>query len=136
MQGQKAYIASELKRYHRSKKELERLKLDIMLEAPEQDDVKSGETNKVSRPVENAVLRIRQNKRVQYLERMIDAIEFVIDGLGAEKRELVKLKYWQRPVLLTDNGIARQLCVSKATVWRWSHEILFDIATEIGFIER
>lgn len=130
------YVASELQNYHRTKREYEKLKQDIILESPKLVEVKTSETNIINREVEAKVLRIDKDARLRYLENLILAIDDTVHNLPKEKKDLVELKYWQKPRCLTVDGIARVLYCSKATVIRWNKEILEEIATKLGLVIR
>jgi len=59
----------------------------------------------------------------------------VVGELDEEKYRLVELKYWQRPRLLSDMGIAQQLNISRPTLYRWIDGIILAIAVEIGLVD-
>jgi hypothetical protein len=57
----------------------------------------------------------------------------VVNQLPSDKRKLVELKYWTRPQMLTWDGIALNLCVSRRTVERWRADIVNQIGFMIGW---
>jgi len=130
----KAYIESELRNYEHSKKDLEDIKEDI-LEGGSAGDNMGIRGSGPSDTTGSKALRLITNKRVKKLEETIRAIDVVVGELDEEKYRLVELKYWQRPRLLSDMGIAQQLNISRPTLYRWIDGILLAIAVEIGLVD-
>ncbi|MDQ4680211.1 hypothetical protein [Stenotrophomonas maltophilia group sp. RNC7] len=131
----KAYIEAELRNYHQSKKDLEEIKNDIREEGKLIGDSMGIRGSGTSNIVENKAIRLVTNKRIKKLEETIRAIDVVLGELDENKYKLVELKYWKRPNLLTDAGIANELNIDRATLYRWSNGILAAIAIEIGLME-
>lgn len=101
------YVEDELQAYHETLRELETL--------PE----RIGVALEVS----------RRQERMQSITRSIGS---VVEGLSAEKLELVRLMYWSRPRRYTWDGLAMQINVTRRTAFRWRREILCAIATRAG----
>ncbi len=131
----KAYIEAELRNYHQSKKDLEEIKNDIREEGKSISDSMGIRGSGTSNVVENKAIRLITNKRIKKLEETIRAIDVVTDELDENKYKLVELKYWKRPNLLTDAGIADQLSIGIATYYRWKEQILKLIGIEMGLME-
>lgn len=131
----KAYIEAELRNYHQSKKDLEEIKNDIREEGKSISDSMGIRGSGTSNIVESKTIRLITNKRIKKLEETIRAIDVVIGELDEEKYRLIELKYWTRPKLLSDMGIAQELNIDRATLYRWIDGILLAIAIEMGLIE-
>lgn len=132
--GIKAYIESELRYYHQSKKDLEEIREEIIESSPINDGtgIRSCGT---SDTVCKKVIRLITNKRLKRLEETIRAIDAVLDQLDETKHRLVEMKYWRKPNYLNDAGIAHELCIDRATLYRWQDAILLAIAIELGLVE-
>lgn len=78
--------------------------------------------------------RLITNRRIRQMERTAEAIANVIEQLPDEKYMVIELRYWTRPQLLTDYGIAQQLHVDRRTIQRWADEILYAIAIGMGLV--
>lgn len=127
----KAYIEAELRNYHSSKKDLEEIKEDILHSGPNNDSMGirgSGNGDSTG----SKAIRLITNKRIKRLEQTIRAIDIVVGELDEEKYKLVQLRYWKRPRLLSDMGIAKELNIDRATLYRWINAIVLAIAVEMG----
>lgn len=130
----KAYIEAELRDYHQTKADLVEAKDDFIHQAPIADlsGVRGTDT---SRPTESKVLKMITNKRIKRAEQIIRAIETVVNGLPDDKFRLVELRYWKRPRMLTDEGIAQEIGCDRRTLCRWMDGILLAIGIEMGLID-
>lgn len=128
------HIESELYTYHDTKKEIVRLKNEILYASPNHDEnVGGGRSNLPGDPTGRTAVLLVTHRRIEQLERIVDAIESVVDKLPEEKQKLVKLKYWTRPQTLTWEGIAMRLGISARQAMRWRDEIVYAIAEKIGW---
>lgn len=128
------HVESELYAYHETKKEIVRLKNEILYASnPVDENVGGGRSNLPSDPTGRKVVLMTSHRKIEQLERIVDAIESVVEKLPPEKRELVKLKYWTHPQTLTWEGIAQKLNCNRATAFRWRDEIVYAIAEKIGW---
>lgn len=67
----------------------------------------------------------RMNEKTQ-------AILNIYNKLIPEKKELIKLYYWERPGELTWDGVAKKLNIGKRTAIRWRKSFIYDVAKELG----
>ena len=132
--GSFKHVESELYHYHETKREIEQIKMDILhgTAAPD-ENVGGGRSNLPGSPTENKAIAMVANRQVVQLENIIYAIDYVVSQLPSDKRKLVELKYWTRPQMLTWDGIALNLCVSRKTAFRWREEIVTAIGHHIGW---
>lgn len=130
----KAYIEAELRDYHQTKMDLIEAKDELIFQAPLADFSGIRGTD-MSKPTESKVLQLITNKRIKRAEQTIRAIETVVGGLPEDKLRLIEFKYWARPHVLTDIGIAMQLNCSRATLYNWNDGILLALAKEMGLID-
>ena len=127
------HIESELYAYHETKKEIIRLKNDILHASRPPDLVGGGRSNWPGDPTGETATLLATHRRIEQLERIVEAIESVVERLPDKKRKLVQLRYWDKPRVLTWDGIALKLEVSRATALRWRDEIVYAIAEKIGW---
>lgn len=132
----KAYVEAELRYYHRSKQDLEDLTEKIVDAGGESNDInRTIRGSGTSDSTGNKAMKLITNKRIRILEDTINAIEVVLGELDEHKYKLVELKYFKRPKTLTDEGIAQELNIDRATLYRWQKGILMAIAEEMGLID-
>lgn len=128
------HVESELYAYHDTKKEIVRLKNEILHASPVRDEnVGGGRGNLPGDPTGRTAVLMVTHRRIEQLERIVDAIESVVERLPEKKKQLVKLRYWDKPRTLTWDGIALRLDVSRATAIRWRDEIVYAIAEKLGW---
>jgi RinA family phage transcriptional activator len=128
------HVENELLAYKETKKEIERLKADILYgRASHDENVGGGRSSLPSDPTGQTATLLVSHKSLQHMERVVDAIDSVYKGLDKSKKQLVQLKYWARPQTLTWDGIALELHVSRITAIRWRDETIQAIAYLIGW---
>ena len=127
------HIEAELYTYHEAKRELARLKADILHASRPPDLAGGGRSNWPGDPTGETATLLATHRRIEQLERIVEAIEAVYEALPREKQELVRLKYWTKPQTLTWEGIALRLHVSRATALRWRDEIVYAVAERLGW---
>lgn len=130
----KQYIEVELRDYHRSKKDLEELREEIIEGTGTADNM--GIRSGISDITASKAIRLVTNKRLKKLEETVRAIDTVLAELDECKYKLVKERYWTRPKLLSDEGIAQEIGIDRATLYRWIDGITLAIADELGLIEK
>ena len=129
------HVESELYAYHETRREIVRLKNEILYGSGGGGDenVGGGRSNIPGDPTGQTAVLLTSHKRLEHLTNIADSIESVVDQLPAEKKRLVELKYWTRPQTLTWVGIAKTLPVHRATAIRWRDEIIQAIGTKAGW---
>jgi len=129
------HIESELYAYHDTKKEIIRLKNEILHGTGRRsdDNAGGGRGNLPGDPTAQAAVLLISHRKIEQLERIVDAIEHVVERLPAEKKKVVQLRYWDRSKALTWDGIASAIPAHRATVIRWRDEIVYAIAEKIGW---
>ena len=127
------HVESELYHYHDTKKEIERLKKDILLSSTPPDLTGGGKSNMPGDPTGQTATLMVTHRKIEQLERIVEAIESVVSLLPDEKKKLIKLKYWTKPQTLTWEGIAKELHVSRRTAINWRDDIVYAIAEKIGW---
>lgn len=126
------YVESELYDYHETRKEIVRLKNDILYGSAQPDNNGGGRSNLPGDPTGKMGILLVSHKKIENLERMVSAIESVYEALPEDKKKMVFLKYWARPQTLTWDGVALEVDAHRTTVMRWRDEIICAIAIKAG----
>lgn len=130
----KAYIEAEIRDYYITKKEFDELTDDLLSESPlPLDGMPRG--SGVSDPTVNRYFKLKTNRRLRYMEGVVDAIEQAIEQLDDEKLRFMHYKYWQKPKQLTDAGIALKMNIDKRTVYKWSDSICEKVGINLGIFD-
>lgn len=124
------HVEAELYCYHETKKEMERIRNDIIFAGKIQQE---GGRSGISNPTAAVATRLTTDKRLQTLEEIVDAIEGVVNVLDEQRFKVIRLRYWTKPQLLTWEGVARQIPTHRTTVIRWRDEVVYAIAERIGW---
>lgn len=129
------HVESEIYAYHETKKEILRLKNEILHGQGISDDenVGGGRSNLPGDPTGRTAVLLTSHKKLEQLQAIVDAIESVYAGIPPEKQKLIQVRYWTRPQLLTWEGVAKECYVSRRTAVYWRDEIVQAIAERIGW---
>lgn len=129
------HIEAELYDYHETIKRIKERKEEILFSSSSVDENKGGANSArvPNSPTERIATMLVMDKRLRELERITEAIETVYHSLDSDRKKLIEIKYWTRPQILTWEGIAQELNVSRATVFRWREEIVNTIAEKLGW---
>lgn len=126
------HVEAELYSYWDSIKELKRLREEIIYSTSSVEG-DGGKSNLPSDPTGRKVTALLMHRRIQQLEQITEAIRTVYDQLPPEKQRLVQLKYWTSPQILTWEGIAQKVHISRRTALYWRSEIVNAIAEQLGW---
>jgi RinA family phage transcriptional activator len=128
------HIESELYSYHDTLKEIKFLRNNLMF-CKESDDenIGGGRSSFISSPTEQIGTRLATHKKLNKLEEIANAIEKVYTGLPEDYQKLVRVKYWTRPQILTWDGIAENMHISRRTAFRMRDEVVDAVAQVLGW---
>lgn len=102
-------------------------------EEPDHNDIKGrSSVMTITDTTARRASALVEDRRIRKMEEKTDAILRVYDKLIAEKKEVIKLYYWQKPRLLTWDGVAKETNTSRSTCLRWRKKFIQDIADELG----
>lgn len=128
------HVEAELYAYHETKREITRIKNDILYGTSTLDEnVGGGRSNIPSDPTGRAGTLLASYRLLQHMVKVVDAIEEVYNQLPEDKKKLIELKYWTKSQELSWEGIAMQLHVSRNTAINWRNEIVKTIAEHLGW---
>ncbi len=128
------HVESELYAYHETRKEIVRLKNEILYGSNGSDEnVGGGRSNLPGDPTSQTAILLTSHKKLEQLQNIVDAIESVVDRLTDDRKRLIRLRYWDKPQRLTWDGIADELHVSRRQAMRWRDEIIRAVAERIGW---
>lgn len=125
------HIEAELASFHETKKEIDKRREEIMNPTMTEELV-GGRTNEISDPTGRIATRLVMDKRLGELERIESSIARVLDKLEEKPGKLVHLAYWTRNKKTWD-GMAMELEVGRATLFRWRNEIIKAIGENLGW---
>jgi RinA family phage transcriptional activator len=118
-------VEAEWYDYHKTLKEIARLREEIMNPFQEEDEnIGGGRSNQTFSPTERIATRLMTNKQLKYLTEITQAIEQVYNALPDDYKKLVRVKYWNKDKTLQWDGIALECNVSRATAFRRRDEII------------
>jgi RinA family phage transcriptional activator len=128
-------VESEWYSYHKTLKEIARLREEIMNPFNEDIDenIGGGRSNQTSSPTERIATRLITHKQLNYLVDITNAIEQVYNALPEEYKKLVRVKYWNRDKSLQWDNIACECNVSRATAFRRRDEIIQATIEVLGW---
>lgn len=128
------HVESELYTYHETRKEIVRLKNEILYASGSTDEnVGGGRGSLPGDPTSRTAILLSSHKKLEQLQNIVDAIESVVDRLTEDRKKLIRLRYWEKPQRLTWDGVAAELHVSRRTALNWRDEIVRAIAEKIGW---
>lgn len=127
------HVESEMFSYHDTRKEIIRLRNEIMYGREPNENVGGGRSSIPGDPTGRVGSRLASHKQLIYLESTVEAIESVYNRLPEEKKRLINLYYWTRPQMLSWEGIAQKLHISRKTAFNWRDEIVWAITEQLGW---
>lgn len=131
------YIELELYEYPDTVKEINMIRDNIINQSEfneyPDENIGAGRSNSITSTVELAVTRLATDKRLNHLEEMRAAISSVFNQSDPLTRDLIELKYWTKPQLLTFDGIAANLHISRRTAIRYRDNFVEMVAEKLGY---
>jgi RinA family phage transcriptional activator len=129
-------IEDEIRYYHATKKELEELRIHVMLGATYQEyrdeNIGGSSSGAISKPTEQRATLLQMDRRIERLQKMLNAIESVLNQLNDEDKQLIQFRYWDRskPTWL---WIAEKLNMDESTARRRNRRIVLSIGHKMGY---
>ncbi|WP_167630052.1 DUF722 domain-containing protein [Listeria valentina] len=129
-------IEDEIRFYHTTKKELEELRINVVLGASFQEqrdeNMGGGSSGFISNPTEQRALLLQMDRRIERMQKTLNAIETVLNQLSDEDKQLIHFRYWDKGKP-TWTWIANRLNMSESTAKRKRKEVVYRIAERLGY---
>lgn len=122
------YVEGEIRHYKATKRELERLKDDIINASPVANEVRGSG---IDDSTANKAIKISLNNKLAGMERRVKAIEKVYAGLSKDKQVAIE-NIWTRKY--TNIGLADIIGVNERTIKRWKQNIVYSVAIELKYL--
>lgn len=131
-------VESEYYNYHKTLKEIARLREEIMnpfVEEPIDQTIIAGANSvrSTGNPTDKIASRLLTHKQLNYLLEITQAIETVYNALPDDYKELVRLRYWSKDKELTWDGISLRLSVSRRQAFNWRSDIINATIEVLGW---
>jgi RinA family phage transcriptional activator len=131
-------VESEYYNYHKTLKEIARLREEIMNpfdEDPIDQTIIAGSNSvrSTGNPTDKIASRLLTHKQLNYLLEITEAIEKVYNALPDDYKKLVRVKYWNKDKDLKWDGIALECNIGRATAFRRRDEIIQATIEVLGW---
>lgn len=131
------YLESITYEYYDILKQIKEIEQEILHATDNShDDVQPGKvtSKNINSETETRATALLTDKRLIRLKQQVEAIDKVYDSLMDEKRELIKIYYWNRPAGKNLTGLAHDLNLTPRTAYRWRREFIIKLGKELGEI--
>ncbi|EHJ08426.1 transcriptional regulator [Staphylococcus simiae] len=129
------YIESEIYNLQENKKEINRLRLEIL------NPLKETDTNIIYGPLQKGepvrttelmATRLLTNKMLRNLEEMVEAVESEYERLPEEHKKVIRLKYWNKDRKLKMEQIGEECHMHRNTVTTIRRNYVKAVAMHVG----
>ena len=122
------YVEQEIRQYKNNRKELNRLKNEIIQETTEKQN---GRSSGLGDSTAAKAVKLSMNRKISELEKNQKAIETIYHRLCQDKQSVME-EYWQSRY--TNAGLAYKLGVDERTIRRWKQHIVYLVAAELNYL--
>ena len=122
------YVEQEIRQYKNNLKELNRLKNEIIQEAPEKQN---GRSSGLGDSTAAKAVKLSMDRKISELEKSQKAIATIYHRLCQDKQSVME-EYWQSRY--TNAGLAYKLGVDERTIRRWKQHIVYLVAAELNYL--
>lgn len=127
------HVEKELYDYHRTKREIDRLRDEILYASGERDDNADIRSGRIGDPTGQRATVLAMNPSLEHMEAVVSAIDAVLHILEEPQKQLVLMYYWTRNAKYTWVGIGGKIGVHEKTARRWRDDIVAAIAEKMGW---
>lgn len=133
------HIETELLDYHETVKLIKKRRDELTSNIEPEDLPLRDYSKPIAEPLrynsstERIAIRLASDKKLQEMERVAKAVEAVYNACDADRKKLIRIKYWAKPQKLTWDGIASEMHISRATAFRWRDEIIVALSERLGW---
>ena len=129
------YIESEIYNLYENKKEINRLRMEILNPTKEIDtNIIYGPLQKGEpvRTTEIMATRLLTNKMLRNLEEMVEAVEFVYSKLPDDHKKVIQLKYWNKDKKMKMEQIGDECHMHRNTVTMIRKNFVKAVSIHVG----
>lgn len=113
------YIEAKLRAYPFIESEINNRRIELMDPwTPSDENIGGGKSNMNVSQTEVKATRLATDPRLLLLNQEREAIERVLQTSTEEERQFIELNYFDEPRKYTMDGVAIQMNVSRATIFR------------------
>lgn len=129
------YVESEIYNLESTKREIKRLRLEILNPTKSEDEnvvygpLQSGEP---TRTTEIMATRLMTNKMLRNMEEMVQAIEHAYSKLPDDYKKVIQLKYWSPNRKMKMEHIAYECHMHRNTAGKIRKNFVKAVALEVG----
>jgi RinA family phage transcriptional activator len=125
------YIESEIYDYPDTKREIKRLREQILYGSSAEDNTGGGRPSEPGRPTERIASRLLSNRRLRNMEEIVEAIESAYNQIPEEYQKLLRLKYWNHQSAQWKE-IADKCYVHPNTATKYRRKFVHLVASKVG----
>ena len=125
------YVLKLIRNLERYKKERDELKIDIIESSPGMSDGQPR-GNQTSDSTASKTIRMDTNKRIHWLENIIETLENIYNRLDNQSKDV-----WNRVIIKRENPniLEYEIGMSRATIYRTRKYISILCAVELGILK-
>lgn len=128
------HIEAELYAFHDTKREIRRLREEIIFGVSNDDEnVGGGRSSEPGRPTERIATRLTTNRRLRNLEEIEQAIEATLNQVPEECQKTIRLKYLSNRKMPWE-AIADKVPCHRTTAIRYRRNFIELVAEKIGWV--
>lgn len=102
---------------------------------PADENVGGGKRSKISKPQEQMVITIDQDRQIHALERQQQVIDDCLDDAGELTRTVITELYFRKHPAYTMTGLSEKLNYNKIGLYELRNKFIEKIATKLGIFE-
>ncbi len=124
------YIDYELQHYEENKKELERLREEILDKGTKPADGQPR-GNTVGNPTEQKAMKLVSSTALLKIERNLKAIDRVYNQLSEEYKKFFDYNYIKQVGIVK---VCQEVGIEERTYYRWKDNIIYNVGMELGLL--
>lgn len=124
------YIDYELQHYEENKRELERLREEILDKGTTPADGQPR-SNTTGNPTEQKAMKLVSSTALLKIERNLKAIDRVYNQLSEEYRRFFEYNYMKQVGIVK---VCQEVGIEERTYYRWKDNIIYNVGMELGLL--